>query len=88
MVVNNNVEESLRTLTVIVEQLDIDDKILDSRRHVLDVAEMTAGIGQSVGVQVRPAFSAVEGIRLLVEPRPEREDWPEFPELDAVRPRI
>ena len=88
MVVNNNVEESLRTLTVIVEQLDIDDKILDSRRHVLDVAEMTAGIGQSVGVQVRPAFSAVEGIHLLVEPRPEREDWPEFPELDAVRPRI
>ena len=49
---------------------------------------MTAGIGQSVGVQVRPAFSAVEGVQLKIETRPGREDWPEFPELDAVRPRI
>ena len=42
MVVNNNSEESLRTLTVVVEQLDLDDEdnivgVLDSRRVVLDV---------------------------------------------------
>lgn len=88
MVVNNNMEATLRTLTVMVEQLDADDQVLDARRVALDVAALTAGIGQSIGVQVSPANPAVEGVRLFVEGNPATEVWPEFPEFDSVRPRI
>lgn len=88
MVVNNNTDVALRSLTVMVEQLDAEDNVLDARRVAIDVAALTAGIGQSVGVQVSPANAAVEGVRLFVEANPPREVWAEFPELDAVRPRI
>ncbi len=87
LVVNNN-ETSLRTLTVMVEQLDADNNVLSARRVPIDVAELTAGLGQSVGVTVPAAAAMVEGVRLYVEPAPPREAWAEFPEFDAVRPRI
>ena len=87
MFVNNN-QESMRTLTVMVEQLDADDNSLGNTRVPVDVSALTAGIGQSIGVEVRPAHPQVEGVRLFVESNPPREVWPEFPEFDAVRPRI
>jgi len=88
LVVNNNIEGSLRTLTVMVEQLDADNNVLGSSREVLNVVTLTAGLGQPVGVTLAGAAAQVEGIRLFVEPRPSAEDWPEFPEFDAVRPRL
>jgi hypothetical protein len=88
LVVNNNTESSLRTLTVLVEQLDADNGVLSSTRVVLDTATLTPGLGQPVGVTVPGAAPVVEGLRLFVEPQPEEAAWPEFPEFDAVRPRI
>jgi len=88
LVVNNNAETSLRTLTVLVEQLDADNNVLGSSREVLNVVTLTAGLGQPVGVTVAGAAGQVEGIRLFVEPQPTEADWPDFPEFDAVRPRI
>ena len=88
MVVNNNVEGSLRRLTVMVEQLDAEDNVLSADRVALDVATLTPGLGQPVGVTVAGAAPVVEGIRLYVEPQPEEAEWPDFPEFDAVRPRI
>lgn len=87
LVVNNN-DTSLATLTVMVEQLDADNNVLDARRVPMDVAELTPGLGQSVGVTVPAAAEVVEGVRLFIERDPPREAWPEFPEFDAVRPRI
>lgn len=88
MVINNNLDAALRTLTVMIEQLDAQDQVLDARRVAIDVAALTAGIGQSIGVQVAPAHAAVEGVRLFIEANPPRELWPEFAEFDSVRPRI
>lgn len=88
LVVNNNIETSLRTLTVLVEQLDADNNVLSSTREVLNVATLTPGLGQGVGVTLAGAAAQVEGIRLFIEPLPDEEDWSNFPEFDAVRPRI
>jgi len=88
LVVNNNVETTLRTLTVLVDQLDADNNVLSSTREVLDVVTLTPGLGQSVGVTMAGAAAQVEGIRLFIEPLPEEEAWADFPEFDAVRPRI
>jgi hypothetical protein len=88
MIINNNDEVALKTLTVMVEQLDAEDGVLHSQRVAVDVAQLTAGIGQGVGVQVLPVATGVEGIRLYVETNPESAVWPEFPEFNAVRPRI
>jgi len=88
LVVNNNAESSLRTLTVMVEQLDADNNVLGSSRGVLDVVSLTPGLGQPVGLTLAGAAAQVEGIRLFVEPLPAEDDWPDFPEFDAVRPRI
>lgn len=87
LVVNNNLT-ALNKLTVMVEQLDADDNVLASGRVVMDVSALTAGLGQSIGVTVANAAAGVEGARLFVETNPPKEVWPEFPELDAVRPRI
>jgi len=88
MVINNNEEAALKTLTVVVEQLDGEDNVLHSQRVPIDTAQLTAGIGQGVGVQVLPVLDGVEGVRLYVEGNPDEESWPEFPEFNAVRPRI
>jgi hypothetical protein len=88
LVVNNNVETSLRTLTVLVEQLDADDNVLSSTREALNVVTLTPGLGQGVGVTLAGAAAQVEGVRLFIEPLPDEEDWADFPEFDAVRPRI
>lgn len=87
-VVNNNQDVTLKTLTVLVEQLDVDGKLLSSQRVAIDVAALTPGIAQSIGVQVSPVAPGVDGCRVTVERQPDREDWSKFPELDAVRPRI
>jgi hypothetical protein len=88
LVVNNNPEGSLRTLTVLIEQLDADGNVLGASREVLDVVALTAGLGQSVGVTLAGVAPQVEGIILRRETQPAEEDWAEFPEFDAVRPRI
>ncbi len=88
MVVNNNAEGALRTLTVLVEQLDAEEKILRSSREVLNVATLTAGMGENMNLTVGNAAALVENIRLLREPNPPEADWDEFPEFAAVRPRI
>lgn len=87
-VLNNNEDVTLRTLTVLVEQLDADGNELSSQRVTIDVAELTPRIGQSMGIVVAPAHPMVDGIRLHIERQPPREAWGEFPELAAVRPRI
>lgn len=86
-VVNNN-ESALGTLTVLVEQLDVDNNTLASSRVGIDVAALSAGLGQGLGVSVANAIPEVEGIRVSVEANPPRESWGEFKELDGVRPRI
>ena len=88
MVINNNDAVALQTLTVMVEQLDAEDNVLHSRRVPIDVVALTAGIGQGVGVQVLPVADGVEGVRLYIESNPGEDVWPEFPEFNAVRPRI
>jgi len=87
LVVNNN-ESSLSALTVMVEQLDIDNKVLAAQRVPIDVSELTAGLGQGLGVTLPRAADGVEGVRLYIEPNPPREAWKEFPEFEGVRPRI
>ena len=84
----NNSQGSLQTLTVLVKQLDIDNGVLGEQRVVLDVSALTPGIGQGVGMEVRPVQPNVEGISVELEGNPPRDAWREFPELDAVRPRI
>lgn len=88
LVINNNQEATLRTLTVKVDQLDADGELLSSQRVPIDVVALTPGIGQTLGVVASPAHPDVDGITLLVEPRPDADVWAEFPEFDAVRPRI
>ena len=87
LVVNNN-ETTLPALTVMVEQLDIDNNVLRAERVAIDVSALTAGLGQGIGVTVPNAIPEVEGVRLLVEGNPPRDVWGEFKELDGVRPRI
>jgi len=83
-----NTEDNLTSLTVLVEQLDADNNVLDSQRVAIDVSDMdTRGLSRSYGLEVRPMAPGVEGIRLLVEPNPPADTWDEFPELDRVRPR-
>ena len=84
----NNSQESLQTLTVMVEQLDADNEMLRQDRVPIDVADLTPGLAESIGVEVRPAHPDVEGIRLFVESNPPEEAWGEFPEFERVRPRI
>lgn len=86
-VINNN-ESALGTLTVLVEQLDVDNNTLASSRVGVDVSALSAGLGQGLGVSVANAIPEVEGIRVSVEANPPRESWGEFKELDGVRPRI
>lgn len=88
MVINNNEAVALKTLTVMVEQLDADGNVLNAQRVPIDTAQLTPGIGQGVGVQVTPVAEGVEGVRLYIERAPAEETWPEFPEFNAVRPRI
>ncbi len=87
LVVNNN-ETALRYLTVMVEQLDADNNVLAVDRVSLDVAALTAGLGQNLGVTLPVAEPGVEGVRLFIETNPGEDIWPEFRELDSVRPRI
>ena len=87
LVVNNN-ETTLPALTVMVEQLDVDNNVLRAERVAIDVSALTAGLGQGIGVTVPNAIPEVEGVRLLVEGNPPRDVWAEFKELDGVRPRI
>lgn len=84
----NNSQEALQTLTVMVEQLDADSELLRRDRVSIDVADLTPGLGESQGVEVRPAHPEVEGIRLYVEADPPQEAWREFPEFERVRPRL
>lgn len=87
-VVNNNQDVTLRTVTVMVEQLDADGNVLAEQRVSIDTSAFTPGFGQSKGVQVSPAAPGVDGLRLYIESAPERAVWDEFPEFAAVRPRI
>ena len=83
-----NVEDSLARLTVLVEQLDATSSVLDSQRIPIDVSSMDIrGLSKKYTLEVRPLVAGVEGVRLTIEPSPARETWPEFPELDRVRPR-
>jgi hypothetical protein len=88
LVVNNNPEGSLRTLTVVVQQFDAEENVVGSSRVSLNVATLTAGLGSPVGVTVAGAIERVEGIVLRIEPQPEEAEWADFPEFNAVRPRI
>ena len=88
LVVNNNLEGGLRTLTVLVEQIAADDSLLKSERVPMNVVSLTAGLGKNLGVSVMAARPDVEYVRLLVEAAPEADTWPEFPEFGEVRPRI
>ncbi len=88
LVVNNNLEGGLRTLTVLVEQIDTDETVLKSERVPMNVMSLTAGLGKNLGVSVMAVKPDVEYVRLLVEAAPESDSWSEFPEFDAVRPRI
>ncbi len=88
LVVNNNAESALRTLTVMVEQYDADENVIGSSREVIQVATLTAGLGQPVGVTLAGAAAQVEGVFVFIERSPGEDDWPDFPEFDAVRPRI
>ena len=88
LVVNNNTEGVLRTLTVMVEQYDADDNVIGSSREIMQVATLTAGLGQPVGVTLAGAATQVEGVFLFIERSPSEADWAEFPEFEAVRPRI
>lgn len=88
VIVVKNTEKSLTRLTVLVEQLDVDNEILDSQRVALDVSSIDVrGLSKNIGVEVRPMMEGVEGVRLILEPNLPREVWAEFPELDRVRPR-
>ena len=49
---------------------------------------LTISAGQGIGVTVPNAVPEVEGVRLFIEGNPDRATWPEFKELDGVRPRI
>lgn len=81
-------EESLTRLTVLVEQLDADNKVLSSQRVPIDVSDMDMrGLSKTYGVEVRPMAAGVEGVRITVEPNPPADVWDQFPELDRVRPR-
>jgi hypothetical protein len=88
MVINNNEAVALKTLTVMVEQLDADDNVLNAQRVPIDTAQLTPGIGQGVGVQVTPVAEGIEAVRLYIERAPAEDVWPEFPEFNAVRPRV
>lgn len=83
-----NGPRGLDDLTVLVEQLDADGRMLRQDRVALDVSRLTSGLSRNLGVEVRPADPRVEGVRLYVEPDPPRDAWSEFPELEEVRPRI
>lgn len=83
----NNGQQSLQDLTVLVEQLDADNAVLDSQRVAIDVSGMTGGLSKSTGVEVSPVAPGVEGVRVVIEPNPPADVWNEFPELDRVRPR-
>lgn len=83
----NNGQESLQELTVLVEQLDADNEVLDTQRVAIDVSGMTAGLSKATGVEVTPMAPGVEGVRLRIEADPPAEVWDQFPELDRVRPR-
>lgn len=80
-------DESLRYLTVMVEQQDELGNTLSETRVALDVSNVERGYPQNVGVAVRPLMPNVEGVRLYLEPNPPQDAWSEFPELEAVRPR-
>jgi len=82
-----NTDANLRHLTVMVEQQDEIGNKLSEARVALDVSNVERGYPQNVGVAVRPLMPGVEGVRLYLEPNPPAEEWNEFPELDAVRPR-
>jgi hypothetical protein len=83
-----NTEENLTHLTVLVEQLDADNNVLDSQRVAIDVSDLdTRGLSRSYGLEVSPLAAGVEGVRLIVEPNPPADVWDEFPELERVRPR-
>ena len=88
VLVVNNSQQSLRKLTVLVGQLDADNKSLGSTRLTMEVSSLTLGISQNIGVEVRPVYEHVEGVRLIIEPNPDPSSWDEFPEFAAVRPRI
>ncbi|NKB86908.1 MAG: hypothetical protein GKS06_01635 [Acidobacteria bacterium] len=88
LVVNNNAEGSLRNLTVLVRQLDADDNVIGESRESLNVSTLTPGLGQPVGVTVAGASARVEGAYVVIEPQPEEAEWSDFPEFDAVRPRV
>jgi len=83
----NNGQDSLQDLTVLVEQLDADNEVLDTQRVAIDVSGMTGGLSKSTGVEVSPVAPGVEGVRVTIEPNPPADFWNEFPELDRVRPR-
>lgn len=87
-VINNNQDATLDQLTVMVEQLDSEDNVLSAQRVPIDASELTPGISESKGIEVSPAVANVDGVRLYIEGSPDPEVWNEFPELDAVRPRI
>ncbi len=87
-VLNNNQDDALRTLTVMVEQYDADGNVIGADRVALDVADLTPGIGRSIGITVPAASDNVDGLVVRREVRPEQDVWGEFPEFDAVRPRI
>ena len=78
----NNSDKSLRTLTLLVEQLDANDQLLASQRVAAEVTALTPGISQTVGVELGPAHSSVEGIRLILELDPGPEIWDQFPEFN------
>ena len=83
-----NTEESITRLTVLVEQVDAAGSVLNSQRVSLDVSTLDIrGLSKNIGVEVRPMMPSVEGVRLLIEPNPPADVWPEFPEFDRVRPR-
>jgi hypothetical protein len=83
-----NTEASLNQLTVLVEQLDADNQVLSAQRVPIDVSGLDVrGLSRQYPVEVRPMHPAVEGVRVIVEPNPPPETWPQFPELDRVRPR-
>ena len=83
-----NTEDNLTSLTVLVEQLDVDGGVIAAQRVAIDVSDMNMrGLSKNYGLEVRPMAPGVEGVRLMLEPNPPADVWDEFPELDRVRPR-
>lgn len=80
----NSTPSRLDHLTVLMEQLDADENVLDKSRHVLDVSELGYNGSMPILKKIERASDRVQAVSCRIEKNPDRKAMMEMKEFEGL----